>query len=319
MGNINVVVVSEAAQIKQQTIDYLIPSLKKVNGKLICVSTPRYGSIFNAKLLDPNSYMTKSILPATQAIIDDKGTRLYTDEELSQLRRMMSKAQFLSEYMVDLAAHDEGSIYGNSLAEATMVDMPNLKDRAIYISADLGASDNSAFTFATFDNDVLTVVHHYRNRGVPTQHYIDYFDGWAKQNGIPKQNITLILPQDSKNIIDIGRYLTSRVEYYRNAGYKVVALNHISVLRGIEITRTAIETGDIQFVKNQTINNMMNIIRGYEWKKTPKGDILPTPAHGTGFAASNDADSLEYMVIAFLAKKYEQNIKFESGVIYRQD
>lgn len=318
-GNVNIVVVSEAAQIKESTIEYLIPSLHKIGGKMICVSTPRYGSKFNEKLLDPKADILKSLLPAPMAIIDDKGTRLYSDEELETLKRRMSKAKFLSEYMVDLAAHNESSIYGESLSVARMIKMPDLRDKAIFISGDLGASDNSSFVFATFENNKLQVIDHYRNRGVATQHYIDYFNNWIEKHGVRKQLVTIILPQDGRNLIDIGRYLTSRSEYYKQAGYNVVTLNHIAVLRGIEITRTAIETGDMEFVESQTVLNLMNIIRGYEWKKTPKDEILPTPQHGTGYAASNDADSLEYMCIAFLAKKYTASIKMESGVIYRDD
>lgn len=314
-SNFNIVVISEAAQIKQSTIDYLIPSVHKAGGKIICVSTPRYGSAFNDKLLKDEDIL-KSILSAKDAVIDDEGTRLYTDEELEILSKRMSQSKFLSEYMVDLSAYEESSIYGDSLSKATMCDMPDLRDQMIFISGDLGASDNSSFVFAVFKDNKLKIIDHYRNRNVPTQHYIDYFNDWILKNNVRKSLVTIILPQDGKNLVDVGRYITSKVEMYRQAGFKVNCINHISVLRGIDITRTAIETGDMEFVKTSSVRNLMNIIKAYEWKKTPQDEIIYVPQHGTGFSASNDADSLEYMCITFFKTVYEAQFQTQSGVIF---
>lgn len=313
-NNIDILVISEAALVKESTLEYLIPSVLKNKGKIICVSTPRYGSHFNKAILNPEKKGIKSIIRADQAY-DNDGNRVYTDEELNMARGLMSKARYNSEYNVDLTAYNELSIYGRSLEEAQYIPMPDLKDKPIFISADLGTSDNSSYTFAIFEDEKLKIINNYRNRNVPTQHYINYVEEWAKQNNIEKRYITLVLPQDSRNIIDANRYLTSREEFWRTAGFNVVTLNHIGVLRGIEITRTAIETHDLQFVDNNNVRNFVAIIKAYEWKTSPNGDIIYVPKHGTGFAASNDADSLEYMNIAFFLDKYEKSIQTESGVI----
>lgn len=313
-NNIDILVISEAALVKESTLEYLIPSVLKNKGKIICVSTPRYGSHFNKAILNPEKKGIKSIIRADQAY-DNDGNRVYTDEELNMARGLMSKARYNSEYNVDLTAYNELSIYGRSLEEAQYIPMPDLKDKPIFISADLGTSDNSSYTFAIFEDEKLKIINNYRNRNVPTQHYINYVEEWAKQNNIKKRYITLVLPQDSRNIIDANIYLTSREEFWRTAGFNVVTLNHIGVLRGIEITRTAIETHDLQFVDNNNVRNFVAIIKAYEWKTSPNGDIIYVPKHGTGFAASNDADSLEYMNIAFFLDKYEKSIQTESGVI----
>lgn len=313
-SNIDILVISEAALVKESTIEYLVPSVLKNKGKIICVSTPRYGSHFNKTMLDPEKKGYKSILRADQ-IYDNNGNRIYSDEDLVQAKSIMSKARYNSEYNVDLTAYNELSIYGKSLEDAKFISMPILSGKPIFISADLGASDNSSYTFAIFEDDKLKIINNYRNRNVPTQHYINYVEEWCKKNNIDKKYITIILPQDSKNIIDANRYLTSRAEFWRTAGFNVITLNHIGVLRGIEITRTAIETHDLEFVDNTSIRNFVAIIKAYEWKQSPNGDIIYVPKHGTGFSASNDADSLEYMNIAFFLDKYEKSIKTESGVI----
>ena len=315
-SNVDILVISEAALVKESTVEYLIPSVLKNKGRIICISTPRYGSHFNKAVLDPDRQGYKSVLRADQAY-DCDGNRVYTDEELSQAKNIMSKSRYNSEYNVDLTSYDERSIYGLSLESAEYIPMPNLTDKSIFISADLGASDNSSYTFAIFEDDKLKVINNYRNRNVPTQHYIDYVESWIKANNIDKRYITLILPQDSKNVIDANRYLTSRAEFWRSAGFNVITLNHVGVLRGIEITRTAIETHDLQFVDCNNIRNFVSIIKAYEWKKSPNGEIIYVPQHGTGFSASNDADSLEYLNIAFFLTKYEKGVKTESGVIIK--
>lgn len=313
-SNVNLLVISECALVRQSTLEYLIPSVQKSKGRIICVSTPRYGSFFNQSILDPDKKGYKSVIRADEAI-DNDGNRIYTEDDLKVARGLMSKARYNSEYNVDLTAYNDLSIYGASLENAKYISMPDIKDTPIFISADLGTSDNSSYTFAVFQDDKLNIVHNYRNRNVPTQHYIDYVKQWLQDRGIPIQRVTMILPQDAKNIIDTSRYLTSRVEFWRSAGFNVVTLNHVGVLRAIEITRTAIETGDLQFVDDPTVKTFVSIIKAYEWKTTPQGEIIYVPKHGTGFAPSNDADSLEYMNIAFFLTKYEKSIRTESGVI----
>ena len=314
--NVDILVISEAALVKRSTLDYLIPSVLKNKGRIICVSTPRYGSYFNETVLNPDSIGYKSVIPADQAY-DNDGSRIYTDEDLELARHLMSKEKFNSDYMVDLAAHNETSIYGRSIEDAEYIDMPDIKDKSIFISADLGTTDNSSYVFAIFEDGKIKVLNHYRNRGVPTKHYIDYVKDWCKTYGVDQKYVTIILPQDSKNIIDAARYLTSRAEFWREAGFNVITLNHVGVLRGIEITRAAIENHDMQFVNNTSVINMLNIIKAYEWKTTPQGEIIYTPKHGSGYSASNDADSLEYMNITFFLDKYEKEIKTESGVIIK--
>lgn len=266
-------------------------------------------------VLDPDSLGYKSIIPANQAY-DNDGSRIYTDEELEMAKKLMSKEKFNSDYMVDLASHNETSIYGRSLEDALFIDMPDLQDKPIFISADLGSTDNSSYVFAIFEDEKIKVINHYRNRGVPTHHYIDYVKQWCNSMRVHQKNVTIILPQDSRNVIDAARYLTSRAEFWREAGFNVVTLNHVGVLRGIEITRTAIETHDMQFVNIPSVVNLTNIIKAYEWKTTPQDEIIYVPKHGSGFSASNDADSLEYMNIAFFLDKYDKSAKIESGVVF---
>lgn len=316
-SNINMLIISEAAMVREQTFDYLYPSTQKVRGEVICISTPRLNSWFNKKFLDPDANIIKSKLTAYEAI-DNDGNRIYTDEELEHTKTLMSEEQFSSEYMCDMTAFNETSIYGKSLKRATWIPMPNVELKQVFISFDLGLSDNCAMVFGIYEDDKIKIINHYRNREQPTQHYIDYIVKWCYSNRVPKELVHIILPQDGGSTMDFVRYLASRAEVYRAAGFKVSILNYISILRGIEITRTGIENGDIQFVNNATLKNFVEIIKGYEWKTSVTGEVLFTPKHGTGYSASNDADALEYLSIFFLYEKYRLANSYESGVVFQK-
>lgn len=306
--------------VRKKTIDVLIPSVVKIKGKIICVSSPRYGSHFNKSILENTGELLTSVLRADQ-IYDNRGNRIYSEEDLQKAKSMMSIEAFRSEYMVDLASHNEASIYGRSFEEAKFVDFPAwVRGQRVFISADLGSADNSAFTFGIVDNQGnVIVIDHYRNRGVATQHYIDYIKKWAMDRKIPLEQITLILPHDSQNNQDAGVFLVSRNAMYQNAGIRTVVLKPVSVIRTIELTRTMIINGRLRFADVPTVHNMMQIIKTYQWKTTPSGDILGVPEHGTGYAGSNDADSLEYLVVAFFLDEFERAYTTESGVIIKND
>jgi len=316
-SNINMLVISEAAMVREQTFDYLYPSTQKVQGEVICISTPRLNSWFNKKFLDPDVDIIKSKVTAYDAY-DNDGVRIYSDEELEAIKTLMSEEQFASEYMCDMTAFNETSIYGKSLKKATWITMPSVELKQVFISFDLGLSDNCAMVFGIYEDDKIKIIHHHRNREKPTQYYIEYINNWCMRNRVPRELIHIILPQDGGSTMDFVRYLASRAEVYRSAGFKVSILNFISILRGIEITRTAIENGDLVFVNNQTLKDFTEILKGYEWKTSITGEVLFTPKHGTGYSASNDADALEYLSIFFLYEKYRISNTYESGVVFQK-
>lgn len=315
-GNANLLVCSEAAMISKKTIDYLVPSILKIKGKVILVSSPRYGSHFNETILNDTGNIIASVLPAN-IIVDENGERVYSDEDLEVAKGMMSIERFRSEYMVDLSSHNESSIYGRSFEMAEWVENVDLRDMRIFISADLGISDNSAFTFGIQDkNGNVIVIHQYRNRGKASQFYIDYIKKWLADHNIPLHMVTMILPHDAAITSDSGRILTSRLSFYESAGFRCAVLRPISVLRAIEITRASIQNGKLKFLSVESVRKMTDVIKGYEWK-TQNGVSLGVPNHGTNYAPSNDADSLEYLTLAFFLDDYDKEYKTESGVIIK--
>lgn len=316
-SNVNFLVVSEAAMVSKETIDYLIPSIIKIKGRVVLVSSPRYGSHFNQSILDNTGQILTSVLPAN-VITDENGNRVYTDEELELAKSTMSIERYRSEYMVDLSSHNVSSIYGASFEMAHWIVYPDTRDKRVFISLDLGISDNTALTFGTTNvKGDVEVIHQYRNRGQASQHYIDYIDKWLHDNKIAKQLCTIILPHDSNALADAGKYLVSRAAMYQDAGFHIAVLRPVSVLRAIEITRAAIQNGRLKFADTPSVRGMVQVIKAYEFK-TLNGVSLGVPNHGTGYSASNDADSLEYLCLAFFYDTYSQSIRTESGVIIKK-
>lgn len=318
-SSVNMLVVSEAAMVRKKTIDVLVPSVIKIGGRIILVSSPRYGSHFNKSILENTGSLLTSVLRADE-IFDNDGSRIYSDSELEAAKSMMSIEAFRSEYMVDLASHNETSIYGLTLENSKYAEGFRLDPQSrIFISADLGLSDYSAFTFGVHDmNGNVVVLDHYRNRGIGTEHYINYVKTWLNERKIPQNMATMILPHDANNLVDNYRYLTSRASMWENAGFRVAVLRPLSVLRTIEITRTMIHNGRLRFLASDSVKSMMNIIKMYEWKTAPNGEILGQPKHGTSATGgcSDSSDSLEYLVVGLLLDEYERTMTTESGVVF---
>ena len=307
-GNLNLLVCSEAALYKNPSInEYIIPSVVKVGGKIIKVSSPRFASAFNKEALDNDSIYYRSILSATDmAAVDMNGNPVYTEEMFEINKKLMSAERYSQEILCDLEAANETSIYSRSLRMAERRDIQvSVRDK-IFISFDLGIRDATAMTFGKFTEDnKLIVFHHYKNNNQPTKHYIDYIkDEILEPNKLDQRNITIILPHDGRNRHDAIETLVSREKAYKDAGFKVQVLSQVDVNEAIETTRAAIQHHELIFANNNNIEEFISFLKEYEWKINKlTGENTGIPNHGINISASNSADSLEYMAITFFFKK----------------
>ena len=308
-GNINLLVLSEVATYKRQDVlEYLIPSTLKVGGKILAVSTPRYGSAFNDMMMQDNDTMYKSILTATDPrAIDEKGRPVYTEEELQFARKNMSQEKFQQEYFCDLNTANESSIYALSLTMAKKVEESVVSGKRVYVSFDLGVNDGCSLVFSYMNSEGKAVVFHwYYTNNQPTKHYVDYINMVLGKFNIGKGNVTLLLPHDSKNRQDGYSSLMSRDEMYRQQGFKVAVIPAIRQLQGIEICRSSIQNNDILFTDTMSVDNLISGLKKYEWKVV-NGVNSYIPEHGKGLSSSNIADSLEYLCIYLYKDKYVSN------------
>ena len=309
-GNINLLVCSEDALYKNPLVNqYLIPAVVKVGGKIIKVSSPRFGSAFNKEALNEDSQFYKSILGAkSDKAVDELGKPIYTDELLKYNSQLMSEEKYSQDILCDLNVANESSIYGKSINMTEFIKPHSLTMRdIIYISFDLGISDATSLTFSLVNKVTgkLEIINHYHNNNEPTKHYIEYIKEFLLQNYISTKNVRLILPHDGRNRQDAIEYITTREEGYRKEGFIVNILNPVAVKESIEVTRSALQHGDIVFWDNQIVRNMVELVKQYEWKiHKSTGENMFVPVHGVKLSASNTCDSLEAIAVSLFYDKY---------------
>ena len=260
----------------------------------------------------------KSLISAvSDEAVDNDGIKIYSDEELKLAKKLMSEEKFNQEYLCDLDAANELSIYNRSFKMAERCKIQLLPQDKIFISFDLGTNDATALTFGKFiKEEKMAVFNHYRNNNEPTKHYIDYIENQVlKPNNLDKKNVLIILPHDGRNRHDAIETLVSREKAYINAGFKVQVLSQVDVNEAIETTRTAIQHGNLIFADNKNVDELIEIIKEYEWKfNGVTGENLFIPRHSL---ASNSADSLEYMAITFFFKKKIDKAAYSKAQIQR--
>ena len=83
----------------------------------------------------------------------DHGKRIYSDEELELAKKLMSEEKFNQEYLCDLDAANELSIYNRSFKMAERRKIQLLPQDEIFIALDLGINDAMALTFGKFTKD----------------------------------------------------------------------------------------------------------------------------------------------------------------------
>ncbi|MGL5715489.1 MAG: hypothetical protein ACRCX2_20890 [Paraclostridium sp.] len=305
-GNLDLLVISEAGLIKNPDIlTYLIPSVINVGGRIILVSTPRFGSLFNDMLDQLDSMWFKDVLKANEAFEED-GTPVYTEKKLAEAAKLMSKSKFAQEYFCDTEVANEESIYSESLELRKTIVHPSPLPERTTVALDLGINDSTALTFYYG----TTMVHHYHNIDKPTQHYIEYIQKFMAENNRNIQQIEIVLPHDSRNRHDAITHLISRQQAYLNVfgGGRVFIVPAQDVNKTIEITKWCIEQGKISFLKNQSVDECVKLMKKYEWKiDSTTGENLRTPIHGRKLSASNTCDSVEYMCVRTFKDEYDKN------------
>lgn len=304
-GNLDLLVISEMALIQNKDIMmYLIPSVVNIKGKIILVSTPRFGSEFNKMIEEkPQKWFIDVLNALDSRAVEADGTRVYTDEKLENVKSLMSESKFKQDILCDIDVANENAIYAESLLKAEWVKDLNISNKKLYVSEDLGINDSTALVF-TIDN---TMIHHYAATDKATIHYIEYIKAFMKQANI--KDVEIILPHDARNRQDAIDYLTSRREAYNKHFKNVRVLRAYEVNKTIEITRHSIEQHKIKFLDCASVREMVRLMKAYEWKiDNSTGENLRVPVHGRGLAASNTCDAVEYFCMRMFLSSYNKNL-----------
>lgn len=126
--SINLLVVTEASRIPFNTWRFLEPSVNGVEGSIIQVSTPYFGSEFN-DLLDGEhlkSKVYKTFVVPANILLEADGTRVYSDKKLDKIKQEMDRASFEQDYMCNTSAINTTSVMGESLEKAQVSLIPTV-------------------------------------------------------------------------------------------------------------------------------------------------------------------------------------------------
>jgi phage terminase large subunit len=310
--NANLVIFDEAALMGNkffEIYDLMSPSLALTGGKAIATSTPRFSSDLNRIFTENNEGWFKVRLPATE--LYHNGERVLSDEFLEKQRAKQSEEKFEQEWMANMEIANETSIYAKSFSKATYYnDFVLKRNEPVYVSFDVGISDDTALVFSVVRDDKVIVFDYYCSNNEPTQHYIDILKSKPYVYG------KIIIPHDSKNRQDAGTYLISRASLYTQAGFDVEILKPINQLKGIETTRSAIQHGKLTFANNNATAKLIDEVKAYEWKQSKStSEIEYVPKHNK---ASNTADALEYTALYFYLDDYTVEQEIETFDYRRQ-
>ena len=309
--NANLVIFDEAALMGNkffEIYDLMSPSVSLTGGKVIATSTPRFASDFNEIFTKQNEGWFKVKLRADE--LYHNGERILSDEFLDKQRTKQSEEKFEQEWMANMNIANETSIYSKSFDKAEYIDDFVLRrNEQVHVSFDVGVSDDTALVFSVVREGNVIVFDYYCNNNEPTQHYIDLLKSKPYSYG------KIIIPHDSRNRQDAGTYLISRASLYSQAGFDIEILKPISQQKGIETTRSAIQHGNIKFARNERVVDLIDMVKGYEWKQSKStGEIDYVPVHNR---ASNTADALEYTALYFYLDDYTVEEQIET-IDYRR-
>ena len=291
-------------------LNKLGPSVAKIGGRIVLISTPNYGSYFNEMYLKGLSdKWDVSIVPYYDASEAD-GSPVYSEEEIEILRDLLSEEEFGQEMECNMEMVNGTSIYGRSFDYAKFSKVSAL-DHRLYVSFDLGIAD---YTVLTFFRKTLAgkikVIHHFGISGVGSKVYGEYIKDYCIKNGISLANVELLLPFDSVNRQRGYDNVLSTFDQLKRAGWDCTLVRKCSIKEGIEITRRAIKSGDIEFADDdENVKYFVKKLKGYEYLKDATGKNTYIPEHGrAGDSPSNFADSLKYGAIHFFSHKFREDM-----------
>ncbi len=311
--NENVVVFSEAAHMPKLEVllNRLISSTTRVKGKIILISTPKYGSYFNEMYLDglnPDRWNC-SVLSADDAFEDD-GTPVYTEEQKQAQKDVMSEEEYEQEMGANFEISNKTSIYGRSVELASFINAEKINNK-LFVSFDIGVADFTVMCLYVQTGEFsFKMIHCYGASGEATKHFVDYLESFCKDNDFSKGQAELYFPFDSvKRQIGYDR-LTTVYEQYQSRGWTSILTKRIAVSEGIRIARTAIQKHWVTFEENTSVRYFLKKLKKYEWQVSKEGKSLYIPEHGkAGDAPSNFADSFEtFTAHKFIEKINNQNL-----------
>lgn len=305
---IDVVWVEEAQSVSMESIDTLIPTVRKSGSYLIWTmnrlteSDPVWERLVNLKEPDPRTFVQK----VNSDAIED----LLSDEIKFERERMRKENPELFEHvwLGEPLTSNTGSVFGKQMAQARedgrICNVPYDGAAPVYTAWDLGIGDSTAIWFFQMIGKEIRFIDHYENCGEDLGHYI------ALVNGKPYNYATHYLPHDAKHKeLQSGK---TRVEFFADHG-----ITNVEVLRP---TNYSIEQGDIDMIARpkfslcwfdeEKCKRGLECLRAFHFKYNEHNKILQSkPEHDW---SSHSSSAFIYALMAGAEAVAKRSVRYRT-------
>ena len=268
----------------------ILPTLVDRKGWAVFIGTPKGKNHFyeihtRAKIEKTWYSMT---LPASESGIIGA-------EELAEMKAQMSTDSYNQEMECDFDAAVQGTFYAHMIQELEKLHQisptaakfdPRQK---VFVSADLGYSDSTAFWFWQTRQDGYAIIDHYEAQGKKLPHYLEMLDGR------PYQYDKIYLPHDAKvETLATGRSTVEQViDHFQDTETSIQLIPKLAVQHGIDAVRLILPNC---YFNQATCFEGIEALRAYrrtydEVKKV----FADKPMHDW---SSDSADAFRYFAVA---------------------
>ena len=288
-SSLNGAVLSEAAYCPQSVLSVIDPPLIESKGFKILASTPSgqnwlYDTVNAARSSDT----------AWVQHLTSLQTNHMTSEQLEQAHQNMIESHgdglgdqlYRQEYMCSWQAGALGQVFDAETIDNATTDVYYNHTHPVYVSWDLGWSDDTALTFFQMYNGQIFVFRSYNNSNETLAHYVDYIND-QQFNTKP----VMILPHDGQNkrLEADGLSVSDRLQRY---GFSTEILANEPVQNRILSTRERFKWISID---QTNCKRLIKALHAYHYKYNKEKLIKSKPEHDW---SSHLADSFCYGIHA---------------------
>ena len=228
-GNYQLIIMDEAAMIKEEVLAYLLPIVNANDGTIVINSTPRYGSWFVKMFNDDPNYQKYVCNITTANVFSEAKVETIKQEYIERYGSVAGLAYFNTEYMLDVQGVPLHAVYIGKIKEPVEPIEPTSK---MYAAWDLGMNDSTVITFFEYCQGKMVIHSMVEGKGKTVQ---DYY------NSLPYKVFRHYLPHDAGQVRGyVSSESASKVLKGLGANVRVLPRTN-SVLDDINYIRTRLD------------------------------------------------------------------------------
>jgi phage terminase large subunit len=279
----------------------VLPTLADRKGWAVFIGTPKgknhFYEVHKRSKLEKNWY--SMTLPASVSGIID-------DEELLEMKAQMTDEAYNQELECDFEAAVQGTFYANQVQELELSGQiaPDAAThdprKKVYVAADLGFSDSTAFWFWQQRADGFAVIDYYEAQGKKIPHYLAMLDSRGYEYH------TIYLPHDAKaeTLATDKSTVEQVINHFKGTDAVIDVVPKLKVQHGIDAARFVLPQCYFNQIKcYEGIEALRSYRRSYDEVKKCYSD---KPWHDW---ASDGADAFRYFAVSCRADKRPDSLK----------